>query len=120
VRPLVVAKLAQATALRAMADALEAEAHALDDAPAPDEMLTRTTWPEDLAVSFRTIRDAARRGELVMHRAGRSPAVKRSDVLHWLEGRPVSVSAASSETASPRSKSERRKLARAEFAEAAR
>jgi hypothetical protein len=118
--PIAAAKRAQALALRAQADALEAEADALEGAPSADQLLTKDTWPADLVVTFRAVRDAARRGELRMHKAGRSPAVKRSDVLRWLEGRPVSVSAVAEETTSPRSKEARRARARAEFQEAAR
>jgi hypothetical protein len=82
---------AQARAHRLLADAEEAEAAALEaevTAPDPSELLSARAWPADLApLTWRAAFEAARRGELPIVRAGRTPALRRADVAAWLDAR---------------------------------
>jgi hypothetical protein len=102
---------AQATRLEAEAAQLRAEADSLRS-NVDDTLVTKAAWPSDLRVTFRTVRDAAGRGELEGLRAGRSPAFRRRDVVHWLESRALTIRVASAESDEvlPKTKAARRAL----------
>ena len=89
--PLVEALRAEANAYRALADAKDAQANALEreaDAPDADSLVFARSWPVDLApLTWRSAFEAARRGELPIVRCGRTPALRRRDVLDWLAKR---------------------------------
>ena len=105
--PMADALRAEAQAHRALADAKDAQATAIEHecgAPDPDGLVSAKSWPPDLApLTWRAAFEAARRGELPIVRCGRTPALRRGDVVAWLaartERRPR-VATASSESPS--------------------
>jgi hypothetical protein len=81
-----------ATQLRALADVAEALARlaraAADDNSQPsDEHLPEREAARIAGVSLRTLRDARRRGELVVYGKQRSRTIKRADLSAWVESR---------------------------------
>lgn len=75
------ALLASAAALRAQADALEALAHA---APVPAEAPGTLVPIRDAGVSYRAILKAGKKGELRIHRRGKSAFVERAELDRWI------------------------------------
>jgi hypothetical protein len=89
---LAAAKRAQAAALHAQADALNLEADALDVSDRDtDPWIHKENCLETFGFRFRRLVDAAKRGEIEMGRAGRSPRVLRSVVDAWIVGHPVTT-----------------------------
>lgn len=90
------------------ADELEAEAHEkiaeghallararrMRTAPAAETWLTLEAAGQIANVRARVIRDAGRRGELVIDHAGRSPRVTRAEIDRWLASRRARVASA--------------------------
>jgi hypothetical protein len=67
--------------------ALLARARRLRTAPAAEQWLTLDAAGEIAGVRGRVIRDAGRRGELVIDHAGRSPRVTRAELDRWIASR---------------------------------
>jgi hypothetical protein len=93
----------EATAHERIAEghALLARARRMRTAPAADVWLTLDAAGKIADVRGRVIRDASRRGELVIDHAGRSPRVTRAELDRWLASRRRSTPTAA-ETLSPR------------------
>jgi hypothetical protein len=92
--------LAQAVALRAQADALEALAATLPEAA--DELLGVVECSDRYAVGRDALRGAALRGELAVTRGARGKLlVRRSALEAWLTSRPLQANDASDGEWSP-------------------
>lgn len=100
VSAIVAALRAQAAAARASADLLEAAAFAIESPEGGDTLVTRANW--DGPPTFRTLLDAAVRGELPKVKAGRTPAFRRGDVEAWLMTRTTGARVASRESTETR------------------
>lgn len=83
-RPLAAARRAQALALRAQADALEAEADLLECENTPDPWLPIAAAAGELGMRVRGLRDAARRGDLVIEGPRSARVVRRSELDRFI------------------------------------
>ena len=85
--------MAQAVALRAQADVLEALAATLQDT-STDDLLGVGECSDRYGVGREALRGAAKRGELAVTRGVRGKLlVRRSGLESWLTSRPLQVSA---------------------------
>lgn len=74
------------------AQLLQIAAALLSEDVDPDEHLSLDEAADIAKLkSIRPLRDAARRGELVLHGRQRSRTIKRSDLMVWLESRRAPV-----------------------------
>ena len=82
--------------------ALQARARALLGPPAAEPWLPLAVVAAEMGVRAHVLRDAGRRGELTIGKAGKTSMVKRSGVDKWIAFRPAAPGLAKTSAEDPR------------------